>query len=148
MSVAAGVRGGESITFKSKVDLWLAAVLIGGAAFAVFVVLFTIAAGVAASERIEGVVAEFRFTNPHPFLFVEVETDSGLLQVWRLEMDNRFELARIGMTAETFRPGERVVALGSPGRLRPQSLYLRRLDRPSDGLRYEQRGGTPSLDRP
>lgn len=98
-------------------------------------------------ERIEGVVAEFRFTNPHPFLFVEVETETGLRQTWRLEMDNRFELTRIGMTAETFRPGERVVARGSPDRIRPQSLYLRRLDRPSDGLRYEQRGGTPSLSR-
>lgn len=99
-------------------------------------------------ERIEGVVTEFRFTNPHPFLFVEVETDSGLRQTWRLEMDNRFELARIGMTAETFRAGERIIARGSPGRLRPQSLYLRRLDRPSDGLRYEQRGGSPFLSNP
>lgn len=96
-------------------------------------------------RRIEGVVTEFHFTNPHPFLFVEVETDSGLLQVWRLEMDNRFELARIGMTADTFRPGERVIASGSAGRIRPQSLYLRRLERPADGLRYEQRGGTPDL---
>jgi hypothetical protein len=96
-------------------------------------------------QTIEGVVAEFRFTNPHPFLFVEVETDSALRQIWRLEMDNRFELARIGMTAETFQPGERVIARGSVGRVRPQSLYLRRLDRPADGLRYEQRGGTPYL---
>jgi hypothetical protein len=99
-------------------------------------------------ERVEGIVAEFRFTNPHPFLFIEVETRSGLRQVWRLEMDNRFELARIGMTAETFQPGERVIARGSPGRLRPQSLYLRSLDRPSDGLRYEQRGSRPYLSGP
>jgi len=49
VSVAAGAESGESITFKSRVDRWLAAVLIGGAAFAVFVVLFAIAAGVATS---------------------------------------------------------------------------------------------------
>ena len=96
-------------------------------------------------ETVEGVVTEFRFTNPHPFLFIEVETETGLKETWRLEMDNRFELARIGMTDETFRPGDRVVVGGSPDRIRPQSLYLRRLDRPSDGLRYEQRGGVPFL---
>ncbi len=94
---------------------------------------------------IEGTVTEFRFTNPHPLLFVEVVTESGLTQSWRLEMDNRFELARIGMSAETFQPGDRVVARGSAGRTRPQSIYLRRLDRPADGLRYEQRGSTPHL---
>lgn len=96
-------------------------------------------------HTLEGVVTEFRFTNPHPFLFIEVQTESSLRQVWRLEMDNRFELARIGMTAETFQPGERVIARGSVGRVRPQSLYLRRLDRPADDLRYEQLGGRPSL---
>lgn len=94
---------------------------------------------------VEGTVTEFRFTNPHPLLFVEVVADSGLTQSWRLEMDNRFELARIGMSSETFQPGDRVVARGSAGRTRPQSIYLRRLDRPADGLRYEQRGSTPHL---
>ncbi len=95
--------------------------------------------------EIEGTVTEFRFTNPHPLLFVEVVTESGLRQSWRLEMDNRFELARIGMSSETFQPGDRVVARGSAGRTRPQSIYLRRLDRPADGLRYEQRGSMPHL---
>ena len=94
---------------------------------------------------IEGTVTEFRFTNPHPLLFVEVVTDAGLAQSWRLEMDNRFELERLGMSAETFRPGDHVVARGSAARTRPQSIYLRRLDRPADGLRYEQRGSTPHL---
>lgn len=94
---------------------------------------------------IEGTVTEFRFTNPHPLLFVEVETEAGLEQSWRLEMDNRFELARIGMSAETFEPGDRVVARGSAARTRPQSIYLRRLERPADGLRYEQRGYQPHL---
>lgn len=94
---------------------------------------------------IEGTVTAFRFTNPHPLLLVEVETESGLRQSWRLEMDNRFELRRVGMSSETFQPGDRVVARGSAARTRPHSLYLRRLDRPADGLRYEQRGNTPHL---
>ena len=42
-------------------------------------------------QRVEGVVAEFQFVNPHPFVIVTVEAN-GAEESWRLEMDNRFEL--------------------------------------------------------
>jgi hypothetical protein len=47
--------------------------------------------------RIEGLVTEFQFVNPHPFLVVEVRDDNGETRQWRLEMDNRVELLREGM---------------------------------------------------
>jgi hypothetical protein len=94
---------------------------------------------------IEGTVTEFRFINPHPFLIIEVETASGETESWQLEMDNRFELSGIGMSDSTFKPGDHVIATGNVGRVAAQTIYLRRLDRPSDGLRYEQRGYSPSL---
>lgn len=106
-------------------------------------------AGVYDSSRrvtVEGEVAEFRFVNPHPILVIEVAAE-GETQSWRLEMDNRFELARIGITAETFRPGDRVIAAGSASRTEDHRLYLWRLDRPADSLRYEQVGGRPSINR-
>ncbi len=101
----------------------------------------------ARSTTIEGRVVEFRFVNPHPMLFIEVDTPAGK-QSWQLEMDNRFELVAIGMVEATFVPGDRVVATGSLGRTEPQRLYLRKLDRPADGLLYEQRGMTPILRQP
>ncbi len=101
----------------------------------------------ARSTTIEGRVIEFRFVNPHPVLVIEVETPRGA-QSWQLEMDNRFELVAIGMVEGTFAPGDRVVATGSLGRTEPQRLYLRKLDRPADGLLYEQRGMTPILRQP
>jgi hypothetical protein len=91
---------------------------------------------------VEGVVTEFQFVNPHPFVIVTVEAD-GLS--WRLEMDNRFELAEIGMTSETLKPGDRVVVSGSVGRTVPRTLYIRQLDRPADGFRYEQVGSRPRV---
>ena len=99
-----------------------------------------------ASRRaaIEGVVAEFQFVNPHPFVIVTVQGSSGP-ETWRLELDNRFELARIGITAETLRPGDRISASGSGGRSDPFSLYVRRLDR-SDGFSYEQVGSSPRIN--
>jgi hypothetical protein len=97
----------------------------------------------ASRMTLKGVVREFQFINPHPYLIVEVDEQS-----WRAEMDNRFELADIGITAQTFKPGDEVVLNGSPGRSEARILYLWRLDRPADGLRYEQVGSTPSLHVP
>src|SRR5262245_15009796 len=95
-------------------------------------------------QRIEAVVAEFKFVNPHPFVIVTVEAD-GAEQSWRLEMDNRFELVEVGMTETTLKPGDRVVVTGSVGRIEPRTLYIRQLDRPADGFRYEQVGSRPRV---
>jgi hypothetical protein len=99
------------------------------------------------ARRIElaGEVAEFHFTQPHPYLVITVRPAAGAAQAWRLEMDNLFELEAIGVTRDTFKPRDRVLVTGGPDRGGARSLYLRRLDRPADGLRYEQVGSTPSL---
>jgi hypothetical protein len=94
---------------------------------------------------IEGSVAEFQLINPHPFLFVDVANARGQTDRWRLEMDNRFELVAIGVTAQTFKAGDRVVVTGSLARTQPHSLYVRRLDRPADGFWYEQVGFSPQI---
>src|SRR5262245_17552583 len=94
---------------------------------------------------IDGIVSEFFFVNPHPYLVVTVRDSGGQARSWRLEMDNRWELAEVGMSGNTFQPGDRVVVTGSPGRTQPQMLYVRVLDRPSDGFRYEQVGTSPRV---
>ncbi|HEY8520947.1 MAG TPA: DUF6152 family protein [Gammaproteobacteria bacterium] len=104
-------------------------------------------AGVYDSARpvtVEGRVTAFRFVNPHPILVIDVPGAAGK-ESWQLEMDNRFELAQVGITGETFAPGDRVVATGSAHRTESRRLYLRRLDRPADGARYEQVGSRPSF---
>ena len=93
---------------------------------------------------LEGIVAEFQLINPHPILLMTVQ-DGSRAQQWRLEMDNRHELVAIGVTAGTFRPGDRLVVSGSLARTQPQSLYLLRLDRPADGFWYEQVGQSPRI---
>jgi hypothetical protein len=95
--------------------------------------------------NIEGVVAEFQLINPHPFLLIDVTDRSGNAQRWRLEMDNRSELVAIGVTANTLKPGDRVVVRGSLARKQPQALYLLRLDRLADGFWYEQVGNSPRI---
>jgi hypothetical protein len=91
-------------------------------------------------------IVEFEFVNPHPYIVVTADPDAtGAMQRYRLEMDNRHELTAIGMTADTLRPGDRVVVTGSVSRTEPSSLYLWRLDRAVDGLRYEQIGTRPKI---
>jgi hypothetical protein len=105
-------------------------------------------AGVYDSSRpvtLDGVVAEFAFVNPHPFVVVEVTDGGGRPQLWRLELDNRFELAAVGMSADSLKRGDRVTATGSRARDGSRGLYVRRLDRPADGFRYEQVGASPRI---
>jgi hypothetical protein len=87
---------------------------------------------------IEGVVTKFEFIHPHPLVMLEVrDRRSGHAHNWRLEMDNRGELAELGFRNDTLKPGDRVVVLGSPARRQPLSLYIRRLERPADGFTYQ-----------
>jgi hypothetical protein len=94
---------------------------------------------------IGGTVREFQFVNPHPWIGVDVD-DAGTARRWRLELDNRWELVNVGMSAGTFKPGDAIVATGSAGRNDARRLYVRRLDRATDGLRYEQAGPSPRLE--
>ena len=48
---------------------------------------------------IDGRVVEFQFVNPHPVLIVAASRAEAGEGPWRLEMDNRYELADIGVTA-------------------------------------------------
>jgi Family of unknown function (DUF6152) len=94
--------------------------------------------------KLDAVVVEFAMVQPHPFLIVEVRNGGELVR-WRGELDNRHELIAIGMTAETLKPGDRIIVSGNAGRTQPQSLYVYRLDRPADGFWYEQVGMSPKI---
>jgi Family of unknown function (DUF6152) len=96
---------------------------------------------------LEGTVTEFRFVNPHPVLVIEIGREDGSRESWELEMDNRRELAGIGITASSFPPGDRVLVRGSVALTRERAMYLWRLDRPADEFWYEQRGSTPYAGR-
>jgi hypothetical protein len=86
---------------------------------------------------LRGVVVRFEFINPHPFITLEVKDERGAAEVWKLEMDNMWELAEIGFSDGTLKPGDVIVVSGSIARREQRSLYIRRLERPADGFRYD-----------
>jgi hypothetical protein len=96
---------------------------------------------------LDGTIAQFQFVNPHPFLMVDVQHTDGTTQSWKAELDNRWELQEVGVTATTFKAGDRVVVIGSPGRDRTPLVYVWRLERTADGFLYEQVGTSPRISR-
>ncbi len=74
---------------------------------------------------VEGIVNVSRFVNPYPFVEMDVTDRASRTQHWRLEMHNRRELAAVGMTADTLKPGDRVIVIGSASRTQPGTAPLR-----------------------
>lgn len=64
--------------------------------------------------EITGTVKEWRFINPHPSLIIEVEGSDGQTEEWDVSYGGPAvtHLKRQGYTAETFKPGDVIVARG------------------------------------
>jgi hypothetical protein len=97
---------------------------------------------------VDGVVSAFHFVNPHPYVEIDVSESTGTTARWRVELDNRHELAAVGMSATTLQPGDRVMVVGSAARDGSKGLYARSLKRRSDGFLYEQVGTSPRVTLP
>lgn len=95
--------------------------------------------------KLDGIVTGIRFVPPHPFVDIDVTGRNGRTERWRLELDNHFELVAVGMTADTLKAGDRVAVTGSGSRSQDRALYVRSLERPSDGFLYEQVGSSPRV---
>jgi hypothetical protein len=135
---------------RSRIGRWLVEVVVSAAAFAAVAEAHHSIAGMYDQGRrvtVDGTIAQFQFVNPHPFVVVETKDTSGATQSWKAELDNRWELEQVGVTATTFKAGDRVIVTGSPGRDRTPLLYVWRLERPGDGFLYEQIGTSPHVSR-
>ena len=70
---------------------------------------------------LEGVVKEFRFVNPHTFIYLVVKQDDGSTETWSLEGQSPAALVRGGWTSKTLKVGDelkmRIAPLrsGAPG---------------------------------
>jgi len=89
------------------------------------------------SITVTGTVRAVLLHNPHAIMQIEVDAASGGRDIWTLEMDDPGDLAAQGIVEGTFRAGDVVVAVGNPGREDTQSMFVRTMTRPADGLEYE-----------
>ncbi|HEY5624795.1 MAG TPA: DUF6152 family protein [Gammaproteobacteria bacterium] len=65
---------------------------------------------------IEGVVTAYEWSNPHVYLYVETQTDSGETAVFPIEGQVTAILRRLGWDSDTFVPGDRVTVVARPSR--------------------------------
>ena len=59
---------------------------------------------------IEGIVKEVHLVVPHSWIYLEVKDAKGEPQMWALEATGRTGLQRVGITADSVKPGDNVKA--------------------------------------
>ncbi len=73
---------------------------------------------------IEGVVTKYQWGNPHVYLYVEAQTDSGDAVEWELESNVTTIMRRRGWSRDTFAPGDRVTVQANPLRESTRMMAL------------------------
>lgn len=64
--------------------------------------------------RLEGVVKEFQYSNPHSWLIVDVRGPDGKVTTWGFETLAPSSLMRLGISRGDFVPGAKVIVSGHP----------------------------------
>ncbi len=62
--------------------------------------------------QLTGAVTRVEWTNPHAWLFIEVEDDGGNVQNWAIELLGINTLFRRGLTRDSVKPGDIVGVTG------------------------------------
>jgi hypothetical protein len=57
---------------------------------------------------VSGTVKEFRWTNPHSWIDIDVPNDKGVTQTWSVEMTSPAFLVRAGWKSSTIKTGDKV----------------------------------------
>ena len=73
---------------------------------------------------IEGVVTQYEWTNPHVYLYVEAQNDSGNAVLWELESQVTTIMRRRGWSRDTFAPGDRITVRANPARDSSRNIAL------------------------
>jgi DNA/RNA endonuclease YhcR with UshA esterase domain len=77
-----------------------------------------------------GVVKEFRFTNPHGILMLDVTNDAGKVEHWTVETTAPVYMRRFGWTKDMIKPGDSVVVEGYASRDGSHLMRIRQVKRP------------------
>jgi len=68
----------------------------------------------AQNKQLDGVVQDFKWTNPHSYIEVLVTDDKGQTQKWGVECGSPAQLVKAGWRSSSLRPGDHVVLTVHP----------------------------------
>jgi hypothetical protein len=92
--------------------------------------------------KIEGRLLSFSFRSPHSVVIVEAPDSAGTMQRWDVAWNAAAQLSAQGITRESFKPGDKVIITGNPGRdVNAHIIRMVTFLRPSDGLAWGNREG-------
>jgi len=80
----------------------------------------------------KGVVTEFRFTNPHGILMLDVTSETGKVEHWTVETTAPVYMRRFGWTKDLVKPGDQVIVDGWASRDGSHLMRIRSVKR-ADG---------------
>jgi hypothetical protein len=64
--------------------------------------------------KLAGSVKEFRWSNPHSFIELDVRNEAGGMDTWAVEMNPPSYLVKAGWTSKTVKPGDVVTVMVNP----------------------------------
>ena len=64
--------------------------------------------------KLAGSVKEFRWSNPHCFIELDVKNEAGGMDAWAVEMNPPSYLVKAGWTSKTVKPGDTVTIIVNP----------------------------------
>ena len=92
--------------------------------------------------QLDGKLVQFVYRNPHSFVHVETQDQSGAKQRWAVEWSGTGQLAEAGVQRDTLKVGDHVIITGRPSRVPGEFRVLMvTLQRPKDGFKWGGRGG-------
>ena len=97
--------------------------------------------------RLDGVVTELRFVNPHAFVYFDAIDASGQSAAWRCELAGATLLRRLGWTSDTLFPGQRIEMVGAMARREAHSCAMEEITL-EDGSVFTSRGNRQADVRP
>jgi hypothetical protein len=90
------------------------------------------------TTTVEGVVAEFKFVNPHALLSLDVTDAAGVTTRWTVEFGGKLNLVNNGWTEDTLKSGDRLTATGNPTHTGSPRLFFASIVK-ADGTRLQAR---------
>ncbi len=64
--------------------------------------------------ELSGTVVEWKFTNPHCIIIMDVTGQDGMVRRWSVEGGNTAGIFRRGWTPETLKPGDEIIVTARP----------------------------------
>jgi len=99
------------------------------------------------SITLDATVTDWKFVNPHAYVYFDVREENGEANNWRCEVSAAASMARNGWTDESFFPGQKLTIDGSPAIREDHVCFLNSVTF-ADGVIVTRGGELPESYRP